>query len=49
MSFHNRIDASSFCLFVMLLEITLHLLHCFIEQVQLLPRRDLIQVRTQRI
>ena len=48
MSFHNRIDASSFCLFAMVLEITLHLLHCFIEQVQLLPRRGLILVRIQR-
>ena len=49
MSSHNRIDASSFCLFVTVLQITLHLLHCFIKQVQLLPRRDLIQVRIQRI
>ena len=49
MSSHNRTDASSFCLFAEVLRITLHLLHCFIKQVPLLPRRDLIQVRIQRI
>ena len=49
MSFHNRIDASSFYLFAEVLRIILHLLHYFIEQVQLLPRRDLIQVHIQRI
>ena len=48
-SFHNHIDASSFCLFAEVPLVTLHLLHCFIEQVQLLPRHDLIQVRIQRI
>ena len=48
-SSHNHIDAFSFCLFVEVLRIALLLLHCFIEQVQLLPRHDLIQVRIQRI